>query len=181
MSDIRLPSLPQDTQNRILGDELREMLSEMRDSKARNRRIPPDLALARTQALAAIDRFEGEAAGILKARQADESAAVAYSRAAGIVSIFLPLIALILQLTGQDANWVTIAIGGATLVGIMNLLFGPGTRLLKISRERTQLLVAPHIFRQRILAAATFEELKVTAQEFQKFLASESALAESHS
>ena len=77
----------------------------------------------------------------------------------------LPAIGLVLNLFKVNDTWVTTALAGATLTGILSFLFKPGNKLLQLSRDRQQLLVLPHAFRARISAANDFPTLQSAASD----------------
>ena len=152
----------------ILGDSVKRVASRTRSS-AETVSVPPgsaaDFAEAKQDTLAAIDRLEAKAAEILESRKGDEKLAQSFLTWGGVIAMLLPGIGLVLNLLKRSDTWVTTALAGATLTGILSFLFKPGNKLLQLARERQELLVLPHAFRARVAAAGDFATLQSAAAD----------------
>jgi hypothetical protein len=126
---------------------------------------PSDFVLAKQETLAAVDRLEAQVGKILEIRKSDEKRAEALLTWGGVFAMLLPGIGLVLNLFKVSDTWVTTALAGATLTGILSFLFKPGNKLLQLARERQQLLVLPHAFRARVAAAGNFATLQSAAAD----------------
>jgi hypothetical protein len=150
----------------VLGDRVKKIASTTREAQpAEASVLGQDFAEAKRETLAAVDRLEERAGDILKSRQADEQLAERVLTWGGIFAMALPAIGLVLNLLHVSDTWVTAALSGATLTGVLSFLFKPGNRLLALARERQELLILPHAFRARIAAADGFPALQKAAAD----------------
>jgi hypothetical protein len=149
-----------------LGDRVKRIASSTRDAQsAETPALSQDFAEAKRETLAAVDRLEQKVDQILQSRQADERRAEQLLTWGGVCAMTLPAIGLVLNLFHVSGTWVTAALSGATLTGVLSFLFKPGNKLLALARERQELLVLPHAFRARIAASDGFPALQKAAAD----------------
>jgi hypothetical protein len=150
----------------ILGDAVKQIASRQRGASPGDAdAAPQDFAAAKRETLVAVDRLEASVGNLLSQRTADEKRAETLLTWGGVFAMLLPGIGLVLNLLKVSDTWVTTALAGATLTGILTFLFKPGDKLLKLSRERQQLLVLPHAMRAKVAAASDFPSLQAAAAE----------------
>jgi hypothetical protein len=161
----------------LLGDSVKLVASRTREAvEPISAAQPPaaDFARAKQDTLAAVDRLEAQVGKILETRQSDEKRAETFLTWGGVFAMLLPAMGLVLNILKVSDTWVTTALAGATLTGILSFLFKPGNKLLQLARERQQLLVLPHAFRARVAAANNFATLQSAAADLAAALRGES-------